>query len=88
MILFNSYRLFDSTIIIKSELYNLLTREGKYYLPPKQYSTQKYLRDIFLGKKLNAKWENISVTKVPNYKGLQVSEIVRFAESNFRINDY
>ena len=41
-----------------------------------------------LVKKLYVKWENISVTKVPNYKGLQVSEIVRFAASNFRINDY
>ena len=36
----------------KSELYNLLTREGECYLPPKQYSTQKYLRDVLLGKKV------------------------------------
>ena len=70
----------------KSELYNLLTREGECYISPKQYSTQKYLRDVLLGKKLYVKWENISVTKVPNYILLQVSEIMRFAASNFRIN--
>ena len=38
-----------------SELYNLLTREDECYLPPKQYSTQKYLRDVLLGKKLYVK---------------------------------
>ena len=36
----------------KTELYNLLAREGKIYLPPKQDSTQSYLRDIMLGEKL------------------------------------
>ena len=38
-----------------SELYNLLTRDDECYLPPKQYSTQKYLRDVLLAKKLYAK---------------------------------
>ena len=35
----------------KTELYNLLAREGKIYLPPKQDATQSYLRDIMLGEK-------------------------------------
>ena len=55
----------------KIELYNLLTREGNIYLPPKQESTQKYLREIMLGNKLFVKWSDV-VIKVPRYKGLQV----------------
>ena len=39
----------------KIELYNLLTREGDIYLPPKQDSTQKFLKDIMLGNKLYVK---------------------------------
>ena len=35
----------------KTELYNVLTREGNIYLPPKQDSTQQFLRSIMLGVK-------------------------------------
>ena len=39
----------------KIELYNVLTREGDIYLPPKQDVTQKYLRDVLLSNKLYVK---------------------------------
>ena len=56
----------------KSKLYNVLVREGGIYLPPKQDSTQKFLRSILLGAKLYVKWEEVKIIKVPQYKGLQV----------------
>ena len=39
----------------KTELYNVLAREGNIYLPSKQDSTQKFLRSILLGTKLYVK---------------------------------
>ena len=39
----------------KSQLYDLLTREGGIYLPPKKLSIQKILREIMLGNKLYVK---------------------------------
>ena len=49
----------------KTELYNILTREGNVYLPPKQDATQKYLRELLLGKKLYIKWSEAIVIQVP-----------------------
>ena len=72
----------------KTELYNVLTREGDIFLPPKQDSTQKFLRDIMLGNKLYVKWSTVIITKVPQYKGPQVHDLVRFAESHVKIKDY
>ena len=39
----------------KSELINILLREGKVYLPPKRDVTQKYLRKLLRGEKLYVK---------------------------------
>ena len=39
----------------KTELYNVLIRDGKIYLPPKQDATQNYLRELIQGKKLHLK---------------------------------
>ena len=49
----NNLTVNDLSVKFKSkiELYNVLTREGDVYLPPKQDSTQKSLRDIMLGNK-------------------------------------
>ena len=54
---------------IKTEIYNLLSREGKIYLPPNQDATQSYLRDIMLGNRYYLKWNQVVVIKVPQYKG-------------------
>ena len=35
----------------KSELYNVIIREGNIYLSPKQDTTQRYLLELLLGKK-------------------------------------
>ena len=69
----------------KTELYNLLAREGKIYLLSKQDATQRYLRDIMLGENLYLRWSQITVIKVPQYKGLWVKEIIEFARTKFDI---
>ena len=72
----------------KIELFNVLTREGDIYLPPKQDATQKYLRDVLLGNKLYVKWSKVIVTKVPQYSGLRVKDIIKFAETEVDIHRF
>ena len=72
----------------KTELYNVLTREGEIYLPPKPDSTQKFLREVMNGSKLYIKCSNVAVIKVPHYKGLNVRDLLRFASSKVNIKDY
>ena len=48
----------------KTELYNMLVRECQIYLPPKQEATQRFLRDVMMGKKDYVKCDNVWVTKV------------------------
>ena len=72
----------------KSELYNVLMREGNIYLPPKQDATQKYLRALMLGKKQYIKWSEVIVVQVPQYDGLRVKDLLKLAESEFEINDF
>ena len=69
----------------KTELYNLLAREGKIYLPPKQDATQSYLRDIMLGNKFYLNCSQVVVIKVPQFKGLRVKEIIKFASNHIEI---
>ena len=72
----------------KTELYNLLSTEGGIYLPPKQDATQQYLRCLMMGKKKYLKWKDVTVIKVPQYKGLTVRNILRFADSKFHVTNY
>ena len=72
----------------KKELYNLLTREGNIYLPPIQDATQKFLRSLMLRDKDYIKWVNVKVTKIPQYKGLRVKDILLFAKSKIDIERY
>ena len=72
----------------KTELYKVLMREGNIYLPPKQDATQKYLRALMLGKKQYIKWSEVIVVQVPQYDGLRVKDLLKFAESEFEINDF
>ena len=46
----------------KTELYNMLVREGQIYLPSKQEATQKFLRDVMMGKKNYIKCDDVRVT--------------------------
>ena len=72
----------------KIELYNLLAREGKIYLPPKQDASQSYLRDILQGNKFYLRCDEVTVIKVPQYKGLRVNDIIKFASSNLDITKF
>ena len=72
----------------KTELYNLLTREGKLYLPPAKDCTQKFLRRLMKGEKLYVSCSDVEVIKVPQYKGLKVSDILKFAATKTNINIY
>ena len=73
---------------IKAELYNILIREGNIYLPPKQDSTQKFLREIMMAKNRYIKCENIRAIKVKQYKGLTVKSILEFANKNIHIHTF
>ena len=58
------------------------------YLPPIKDCTQKYLRSIMRGDKLYVKWSDISVIKVPQYKGLRVEDIIKFASRSVNTKPY
>ena len=72
----------------KTELYSILIREGNIYLPPKQDSTQKFLREIMMAKRKYIKCENITAIKVKQYKGLTVKSILEFANKNIHIDRF
>ena len=72
----------------KKELYNLLIRDGSIYLPPIQDSKQKFLRSLMFGDKDYIKWDNVRVTKIPQYKGLRVKDILLFAKPKIDIERY
>ena len=70
-LLINNLTVNDFSVKIKTkiELYNLLTREGAIYLPPKQDSTQKFFSEIMLGHKLYIKCRDAIVVRFHNAKG-------------------
>ena len=72
----------------KSELYNFLSREGDIYLSPKQDAANKYLRDLMMEKKLYVKCRDVLVIKVPQYGGLKVKDLIRFAGSKLDIHTF
>ena len=72
----------------KSELYNIISREGQIYLCPTQDATQHFLRQILIGDKKYLKCEQIKVIKVPHYKGLRISDILDFAAAHTDILNY
>ena len=65
-----------------------MIRDGGIYLPPKLEATQKYLRAIMSGKKNYLKWKNVIVIKIPQYKGLTVKDIIKFAETQVDVHSY
>ena len=72
----------------KSELINVLWREGDIYLPPKRDVTQKYLRKLLHGEKWYVKWSEVKVINIPQYEGLTVNDLIKFAESEFDIDKF
>ena len=72
----------------KTELYNVLTREGDLYLPPIKDWTQKFIRSLMRGEKEYVRCSSVHVIKVPHYKGLKVRDIVNFARTKVDITSY
>ena len=72
----------------KTELYNLLTLDGKLYLPPPKDCNQKFLRKLMQGDKLYISWKDVEVIKVPQFKGPAVSDILKFAATQINIASY
>ena len=64
-----------------------MCEKEEFVYPRKQDSTQK-LRSILLGTILYVKWEDVSVIKIPQYKGLQFKGLLRFAEHKISIYKY
>ena len=60
----------------KLELYHELIGKGNIFPPPKQDSTQIFLRDIIFGNKLCLQLSAFIITKVHQYKGLQVRDLI------------
>ena len=65
-----------------------MIRKGGINLSKKQDSIQNYLRDIMPGRKQYIKCEDISVAKVPQFKGLQVENLLIFAGIKINIDQY
>ena len=72
----------------KTELYNLLIREGQLYLPLAKDCNQKFLRSIMKEEKLYVSWKDVEVIKVSQYEGIKFSEILKFASNKTNINHY
>ena len=72
----------------KTEFYNVLTREGGLYLPLIKDSTLRFIRSLMRGEKEYVKCRSIKVIQVPQYKGLTVRDIIKFAKTKIDINSY
>ena len=53
-----------------------------------QDATQKYLRDIMRGYKLYLNSSDAKLIQVPQYKGLRVWDIIKFAQTKIYIDRY
>ena len=81
-----------SQIIIKwkskKEVYNLLTNEGGFYLPPLIDSNYKYISQVLVSDKKAMKWKAIKVWSIPHLDSLTISEILQFASDHFEVEEY
>ena len=86
----NEFTVADLSIKCKSknELYNLLIREGKIFLPPAKDWTQKFMRELMHSEKRHIKLNKVRVIQVPQYEGLYVKDIIKFAKTKIRIKEY
>ena len=76
----------------KNEFYNVLSRDGNVYLPvylpPSKNTNKEYMRSIMTGRKKYLTWDKVTVIKVPQYEGLTVKDILKFAQLHINIFDY
>ena len=66
----------------------MFVREGQIYVPPKLEATQRFLRDVMMGSMKYLKCSQIKVANVPQYKGLTVRNILKFATSKTNIDEF
>ena len=72
----------------KTELFNLLSREGKIFLPPAKDWTRQFMRELMHGTKQHIKLHKVKVIQVPQYEGLFVKDILKFAKTKVDIDEY
>ena len=72
----------------KKKMYNVITREGQLYLPPEKDATQNFLRSLMQGDKKWIIWDKVKVIKIPQYEGLKVKHVLKFAASKIDIEEY
>ena len=72
----------------KKEVYDLLSNEGGFYLPPLIDSNYKYISQVLVGDKKVMKWKDIKVCSVPHLNGLTISEILQLARYHFEVDEY
>ena len=72
----------------KIELFNLLSEEGKILLPPSKDWTRQFMRELMHGSKQHIKLHKAKVIQVPQYEGLFVKNILKFAKTKVDIDQY
>ena len=72
----------------KRELYKLLSVKKNLYLPPMFATNKGYLSGIMMGSKKCISCEDIRVIKVPQIEGLTTKEMLGFASSKVKIQEY
>ena len=86
----NEFTVADLSIKCKSknELYNLLSRERKIFLPPAKDWTQQFMRELMHSEKRYIKLNKVRVIPIPQYERLYVKDIIKFAKTKIRIEEY
>ena len=59
----------------KLDLFNILAKEGQIYLPPLEYCSMDFLKQIMSGKKRYLKNEDICMVNVPRFSELSAKNI-------------
>ena len=71
---------------MSSTMYYL--RDGNVYLSPSKDSNKEYMMSIITGWNKYLTWDKVAFIKVPQYEGLTVKNILKFAQLHINIFDY
>lgn len=81
------YYVSASSIFVIS-LYQMLTVDAGFYLPPPQSMTIYWMKSIVAGDKKAVKVTEVQYLYAPQYSTLSIKEMLAFAQSNQRLPDY
>ena len=73
---------------VQNKVYNLLTTEGGYYLPPLADTHYKFISQILVEIKKAVIWKDIKIFTVPYLKGLTIQVILQFACKHFAFDEF